>query len=1086
MRSATGKMILGGTAVLLVLLVLIVSALFFLYQNPSRVKDPLVRTLSGLSGLALQVEVLEWEAAPLRLRMEGIQASSRQDPAGSLKSSIRALDVAMRLEGDFGKRTLVIESAQVRELDLALEGAPDLPGTGIPKPGDPSWAARAGMGLANLLLFQDIRIEYAELEKGRVTVKTRAANLSLDRLQAAATEEGIIHASLEARMEYPALNLVLDLPRIDAEADLQDGTRAVRGRLSIEDGILEHPDGAVHGFSLHFLADGDLDDRRIEMDSFDLHLPDIRPFLHSPLQSPLEAFVSASGAALTREKLLEIGKARVTLRSPPAEFEIETGIRLSWDPILKGSLEVLSCRFLPADWIPLLPAGFAESLQGIEFSGPLSVSGGVEASLDDRGLHFLPDLSLSLEENLISVPSPPLKASGRISGELKVFGGWPDLMVSADIQTGGLEFEHPSFRTLPSEALVRLSGTPGEIHLQEADLKVPEIHMASAGSHFAMEDVRLRADKGLFKPFTRALEMPEVRIEADGFGPAFIEVRFLDGKAALSTKGHETGILSFVSRHGRPFETWNLKGKDSFQISAETDDSGTWRFSGRLEFADLSFENREIDSFAEGLGLTLSANGAFEKEAPVFLDSLSLRVSSGEVLSGRFYLDMEAHPLSLKARTGIAFEPFRLLDSQLDVGIEDLVSASMSGSLEQAGNEVLGTLAVAIPWFRLEPAFRVFAVEPYGIVKPVLRSVSLEGDASADLHVKSDSTGHFISGEARLREASLSLDGSPPVLEDATLSLPVIYGTIPNDSYSLPLTGKLEVETLRIPFLPEQSLALDLEALPNLIRIPDDMQIMIPGGFIRLSPVTIAHDKREGVTLESAAHFEEVDLRPLLEAFWAEAPGGRLSGSLDPLVFRDGAVTALGALEAEVFEGRVRIENIGASGLFGSASVFGLDARWEDLHLEQMTEGTEFGRITGILNGYIEGFELAYGQPQRFFLLAETVQTRGVEQRISVRAVDNIAQIGGGGSPFVGMAGYFTSLFREFPYERIGVRAILEADVFRINGTILEGDREYIIKRSGFSGVNVVNQNPDNRIGFKDMVKRIQRVTTSHGGPVIQ
>ena len=136
--------------------------------------------------------------------------------------------------------------------------------------------------------------------------------------------------------------------------------------------------------------------------------------------------------------------------------------------------------------------------------------------------------------------------------------------------------------------------------------------------------------------------------------------------------------------------------------------------------------------------------------------------------------------------------------------------------------------------------------------------------------------------------------------------------------------------------------------------------------------------------------------------------------------------------------------------------------------------------------GDIKGLAVTYGQPHSFQLLLETVKKPGFSQKISVAAVDNIAQIGGGTSPFVGLAGGFASFFREFPYEKIGVRASLENDVFRINGTIREGNLEYLIKRGGFSGVNVVNQNPDNRIRFKDMVKRIKRIQDSKEGPVIR
>ena len=139
-----------------------------------------------------------------------------------------------------------------------------------------------------------------------------------------------------------------------------------------------------------------------------------------------------------------------------------------------------------------------------------------------------------------------------------------------------------------------------------------------------------------------------------------------------------------------------------------------------------------------------------------------------------------------------------------------------------------------------------------------------------------------------------------------------------------------------------------------------------------------------------------------------------------------------------------------------------------------------------MLKGHVKDLEIAFGQAQRFDLLLETVRKKGVPQKISVRAVDNIAFIGGGQSPFVGFAGSLASLFRNFPYEQIGIRASLGNDVFRINGTIREGGMEYLVKRGGLSGVNVVNQNPDNRISFKDMVKRIKRVTARSGGPVIK
>ena len=138
------------------------------------------------------------------------------------------------------------------------------------------------------------------------------------------------------------------------------------------------------------------------------------------------------------------------------------------------------------------------------------------------------------------------------------------------------------------------------------------------------------------------------------------------------------------------------------------------------------------------------------------------------------------------------------------------------------------------------------------------------------------------------------------------------------------------------------------------------------------------------------------------------------------------------------------------------------------------------------MQGHIRDLEIAYGQPQKFDLLLETVKTKGVDQRISVEAMDNIARIGGGESPFMGLSGAFITVFDKLPYSKIGIHASLASDSFRIKGSDWEGGPDYLVKRGSFSGVDVVNRNPYTPISFKDMLNRIKGVMTSKSGPVIE
>ncbi len=204
-----------------------------------------------------------------------------------------------------------------------------------------------------------------------------------------------------------------------------------------------------------------------------------------------------------------------------------------------------------------------------------------------------------------------------------------------------------------------------------------------------------------------------------------------------------------------------------------------------------------------------------------------------------------------------------------------------------------------------------------------------------------------------------------------------------------------------------------------------------------------------------------------------------IQGRLDVLNFDGDRIQTRGNVRVRAFGGEISLSNLGGSGLLSPTPTFLLDATWKDLHLAELTEGTPFEKIEGILKGQVKHLEMVGGEPQRFDLFTETVQTKDVPQKIGVRALENIARISGGESPFVGLAGTLASLFKEFPYDKIAIQASLENDIFKIGGPIKEGDKVYLVKRSGFSGVNVVNQDPDRRISFKDMVKRIKRVAAS-------
>jgi hypothetical protein len=457
------------------------------------------------------------------------------------------------------------------------------------------------------------------------------------------------------------------------------------------------------------------------------------------------------------------------------------------------------------------------------------------------------------------------------------------------------------------------------------------------------------------------------------------------------------------------------------------------------------------------------------------------------MLMDRFYFNLKTNPFNARLQGDYRFSDGRLSVSGFDIQWKDLltVHADGHGRSKPTLSDLLFRLDLSST--PLSPIYELFVLEPFKTEKPILEKLSPAGQISSRLTIKGDPHGFTVKGHCSMENGSLTWPEEELSLEGIDLKLPIWYRNGPaGHKQAKPLDGRLSIRTVRHAFLPEQSVDIPMKAGPNRLLFRGPITLKIPGGDLRMDSIDFRDILMPAMVVRSGITLNDVRIQPLMGRFWPRPVEGTARGRISPILFREKEIDTKGELNVNLFEGDIVINNIGVANLFDSIPLLKLDATWRDLDLAKMTTDTAFGKVEGILKGQVEDLEIAAGQPQRFQLRLETVKKAGVPQRISIKAVDNIARIGGGQSPFMGLAGTFASLFKTFPYEKIGARASLENDVFRINGLVKEDNLEYIIKRGGIRGVNVVNQNPDNRIRFKDMVKRIKRITTSKGGPLVK
>jgi hypothetical protein len=190
-------------------------------------------------------------------------------------------------------------------------------------------------------------------------------------------------------------------------------------------------------------------------------------------------------------------------------------------------------------------------------------------------------------------------------------------------------------------------------------------------------------------------------------------------------------------------------------------------------------------------------------------------------------------------------------------------------------------------------------------------------------------------------------------------------------------------------------------------------------------------------------------------------------------------ITTTGRAEVDIFGGRIVIRDLSVSAPFEAGRAISCDVDLQDIDLKQLTDVVPFGAVTGIIRGQVLGLTITYGQPQSFSLSLESVPRKGVAQTFSLKAVNDLTILSSGGKAATGSSPFWMKFMRGFRYAKIGIVSTLRNDTFTLNGTIHEKGLEYLVKRPGLFGIDVINRMPGTKISFKDMMSRLARIGRS-------
>jgi hypothetical protein len=216
---------------------------------------------------------------------------------------------------------------------------------------------------------------------------------------------------------------------------------------------------------------------------------------------------------------------------------------------------------------------------------------------------------------------------------------------------------------------------------------------------------------------------------------------------------------------------------------------------------------------------------------------------------------------------------------------------------------------------------------------------------------------------------------------------------------------------------------------------------------------------------------------------WPEF-AGKLSGVIPDVRYVDGRLEVGGMLLVRAFDGEITLDRLRLLQPLSPVPRLRVDARVHDIDLKALTGAFSFGRIEGRLDGRVEGLDMEAWRPVAFDAAFATPAGDTSRHRISQKAVDNISSIGGGGVGGV-LSRSILRFFKDFPYDKLGIRCRLEHGVCEMGGVAPAPGGYYLVKgRFLPPRLDVIGY--AERVNWRSLVSQLAAVTRRQGGAAVQ
>ena len=675
--------------------------------------------------------------------------------------------------------------------------------------------------------------------------------------------------------------------------------------------------------------------------------------------------------------------------------------------------------------------------------------------------------------------------NGPFNGRVHVSGTYPDVTVRGKIKTEGSGYRIGEYVFWGNrlDAHVRLDRDI----IEATDVSITGLSITNGVRGLHLDGITAAGE--MINESDGPFKLSDVRLAAPRIGDVSLDLIVKKGGTwevaaasdSLTLSGENLKRLGdFVPGF---FGGWGTKGKVRGALTMGSFDGDDGNIAGTFEGGLIKTGFSSPDSLYLGDGISGTVRLHFRDDVRRgFAFDAEIDAHDFGLLLADLFVNFEKKRISVRT-SGRLVEEDGVKDLKCEVSIPSVLSASLSGDLDFGASEARGDLTYHLTTSSLSDAFDLFFRDFFRNRISWLYTGTVAGSLTSRGTAGGNLSAPRISGNLTVAGSSIDLPDIDTRIEGISASLPFsldLSGGSKDDarrSFSPDDFGEVAFSHATVGGVDIAGITVSPALIENALVFRDDIVISVSGGSVTVGKFSGTDIFSEDRTVGFSLDVEGVDIVRLFPKEELVNLEGVISGRLPDVRIAEKKLFTSGYLTATIFKGKINVENIWAQDIFDAGRRFGCDVTFSGIDLGVLTQTIDVGRVTGIAEGAVSDLIFSYGSPERFVFDVSTVNKRGVPKRVSVDFVNKLTILGSGSTLLSGvLKGGISRFISDYNYSKIGIHLELKNDYFTLRGTIHEGDKEYFIKRSGLTGINVINQNPNNRILFDDMVRRLERI----------